>query len=276
MATRCVGGDMRFCRCLAKLVLCVVVLAAAGCKEILYSDLSETEANEMVAALAAFNIGSTRTRDKDGIYALNVDSSYVADAIVILRAEGYPREKFATLGDVFNSDGIISTPFAQHARFIHAINQELSHALTSVSGVRSAKVLTTIPVPARYDRTLPSATASVTIHYESDFDVQANVSNFKRMVAAAVPNLDYENVTVSLFKARRNVTLVPVAAADVLPETTELGLVPTEPTAMQIFAGVTTAHDVMRLLSLLAFLAAALIAINLFVKRRHSRRSKNA
>ena len=65
-------------------------LVLAGCKDVLHSDPSETEANEMVAVLAAGGISAGRERDKAGTYALKVDGALVADAVVILRRAGYP------------------------------------------------------------------------------------------------------------------------------------------------------------------------------------------
>lgn len=249
----------------------VMTLFVVGCKEVLYSDLTEIEANEMVAVLAASSVPSSRERDKDGIYALSVDETYVAEAVVLLRAEGYPKEKFQSLGDVFNSDGIIGTPFEQHARFIHAMNEELSHTLSSISGVRSAKVLTTAPVPGRYERTTPPATASVTVHYEDGFDANGNIGNFKRLVASAVPNLEYENVIVTIFKAGGIITAEPVFEPAILsgPD------VSIEPVKMGLLAYMSpSVQEIARVISIFAFLAATLLAIS-FLRNRDIERKSN-
>lgn len=248
----------------------LTVVVVAGCKEVLYSDLSEIEANEMVAVLAASDIASSRMRDKDGIYALSVDEVYVAEAVVLLRAEGYPKEKFQSLGDIFNSDGIIGTPFEQNARFIHAMNEELSHALSSISGVRSAKVLTTAPVAGRYERSAPAATASVTVHYEEGFDATGNIGNFKRLVASAVPNLEYENVTVTVFKAGGIISTMPAATETVLP----VSDVKVEPVKMSLLPdGSWDIQQAGRVMSILSFLAAALLAVKFLYRHDRNRRA---
>jgi type III secretion protein J len=182
-------------------VLVGLVLALTACKEDLYTALPERDANEMVAVLAAQGISSSRSRDKDGAYALQVESADVPAAITILRDQGFPREPFQTLGDVFSADGAFSTPFEQHSRYLHAMNQELSATISAIDGVRSARVLVTAPQRERFDQEEPRATAAVAIHYEAGQDIQSKLPSIKTLVAHALPNLNYDDVAVALFEA---------------------------------------------------------------------------
>lgn len=184
-----------------KALLLIAVLVVSGCKEVLFSNLDETEANEMVAVLAAAGLPASRSRDKDNVYELLVHKEHVAAATTLLRKDGFPRPKFQTLGDVFSADGIVGTPFEQHARYIFAMNEELSHTISSISGVQSARVFVTSPPKDRYARTPPVASASVTINYENGFDMRREVSKIKTIVAHSVPNLNYDKVAVALFAA---------------------------------------------------------------------------
>ncbi|WP_296428268.1 type III secretion system inner membrane ring lipoprotein SctJ [Yoonia sp.] len=187
----------------------LLALALGGCKEVLYSELAEREANEMVAVLASEGIGASRERDKKGIYTISVESVDIAAAVTLLRAANLPQEKFESFGDVFSAEGIISTPFEQQARYVYALNQELSHTLTSLDGIRTARVLITSPPQGRYDRTPPPATASVTIEHPRDVDITKQVSTIKSIVAHAVPNLDYDDVAVALFAAGGPIMMAP-------------------------------------------------------------------
>ncbi len=182
-------------------LILVAALSLMGCKEVLYSGLDENQANEMVSALAASGVSASRERDKKGIYSVLVDETMVATSITLLKNQGLPRERFQSLGDVFSAEGIVGTPFEQQARFIHAMNQELSHTVTSIDGVRSARVLVTSPPRGRYEQTAPAASASVVIHYEADFDERKYVSTIKTVVAHSLPNLGYEDVAVAMFPA---------------------------------------------------------------------------
>jgi type III secretion protein J len=184
-------------RKLAVTMACCLTLA--GCKEVLFSGLEEAEANEMVAILAAAGLESGRERDKDNVYSLLVEGGDVATATTLLGNQGYPKPKFETLGGVFSAEGIVGTPFEQHVRYIHAMNQELSKTITSISGVKSARVFITAPPKDRYEKAAPPASASVTINHEPGFDAQADVSKIKMIVAHSVPSLDYDDVAVALF-----------------------------------------------------------------------------
>lgn len=182
-------------------LILVAALSLMGCKEVLYSGLDENQANEMVSALAASGVSASRERDKKGIYSVLVDEAVVATSITLLKNQGLPRERFQSLGDVFSSEGIVGTPFEQQARFIHAMNQELSHTVTSIDGIRSARVLVTSPPRGRYEQSAPAASASVVIHHEADFDERMYVSTIKSVVAHSLPNLSYEDVAVAMFPA---------------------------------------------------------------------------
>ncbi|MEL6639704.1 MAG: type III secretion inner membrane ring lipoprotein SctJ [Pseudomonadota bacterium] len=180
-------------------LIALCLLAVSGCKEVLFSNLDEIQANEMVAVLAVAGIGSSRERDKDQSYSVLVEGAHVATATTILRNEGFPRKNYESLGDVFSAQGIVGTPFEQQARYVHAMNQELSHTISTIHGIQSARVLVTAPVRDRYAREDPKATASVTINYEPSFDAEHNVSRIKMIVAHSMSNLAYDDVALALF-----------------------------------------------------------------------------
>ncbi|MFQ6550981.1 type III secretion system inner membrane ring lipoprotein SctJ [Aestuariibius insulae] len=177
------------------------LLFISGCKEVLYSDLGEREANEMVAVLAAVNIDTSRERTKKGAYSILVSADQVPVSVTVLKNAGYPKAQFLSLGDVFSTEGIVGTPFEQQARYLHAMNEELSNTITSIDGIRNARVLVTSPPRGRYDRELPKARASVTVHYEPELDIKEHVPSIKLIVAYAMPNLSYDDVAVASFLA---------------------------------------------------------------------------
>jgi type III secretion protein J len=175
--------------------------ALVGCKEVLYSNLGETEVNEMVAILQAADVSSDRTVDKDGNYSLLVEKYNIGPSVVLLRGEGLPRKKFNSLGDVFSDEGIVGTPFEERARFMYALHQELSETISSIDGVRDARVHVVLPETQRFDREQKQASAAVAIHHFADFDAHALVPTIKTLLEHSVPDLAYENVSVALFSS---------------------------------------------------------------------------
>lgn len=182
--------------------IAVLALTLAACNSQLYGGLSDREANAMVAVLAQSGIKATRTASQDGSYSINVGTGDVADAISILAAQGYPKQRFADLGDVFRDDGLVSTPFKERARFNFAISQELSKSISDIEGVLTARVHVVIPEKSAIARSqTDAATASVFIHLDGTRDMTARIPVIKQLVAHAVPGLTYENVAVAMFAA---------------------------------------------------------------------------
>jgi type III secretion protein J len=214
-----------FARRLMIPVMLCVTLSLTGCKEVLYSSLTEVEANEMVAILDASGISAGRQRDKEGNYALEVETDKIASAVTVLRNAGYPQQRFKSLGEVFASEGLVGTPFEERARFMFALNEELSRTISSIDGIRNARVQVMIPASEKYSKTAPVSTASVAILFESGYDLSPVVPNIKTLVAHSVPDLDYDNVAVSLFPVdvpeRSN---LPVGVNT--PEVISMGILP--------------------------------------------------
>ena len=69
-----------------------LVLALAGCKVELYSGLSETEANEVVAALADGRIAARKEHMEGADWQVQVDEDRVGAALELLRAQGLSPE----------------------------------------------------------------------------------------------------------------------------------------------------------------------------------------
>ena len=72
-----------FIRAMAALALAALL---AGCQVALYSNLTETEANQIVAALGAGDIGAAKERVEGGQWQVSVDEHQLARALDLLRA----------------------------------------------------------------------------------------------------------------------------------------------------------------------------------------------
>ncbi len=186
----------------SKLRIATLLLAGlflAGCQEVLYSELSEKDANEMVAQLLLSGIPAKRERDTATTYSVTVDEADLAVAVTILKNAGLPREQFASMGDIFGDSGVVGTPFEERARFAHALNEELSHTITQIKGVERAEVHVVVPPEDRFGKTSQKARASVAIFHDKSFDPTVYAGRIKTLVAFAVPNLQIEDVATAFF-----------------------------------------------------------------------------
>ena len=184
-----------------------LALLLSACKTELYSHLDEREANEMVAILIDRNIPADRAVDeKDHSYAVNVEKAQFADAVELLKKFGYPRQKFATVPDIFPNDGLVASPIAERARYLYAIDQDLSHTISEIDGVLSARVQVVVPDndPMRQaPSSVPSA--SVFIRHAKEAALSGLVPQIKTMVANSVAGVAYDHVTVILVPAESQI-----------------------------------------------------------------------
>jgi len=181
-------------------------LMLAGCQSELYTDLDQRQANEIVATLLQHGIAAERTFGKDDRVSVSVDSSRFADAVTILNDNGLPRQKFATLGDVFKRDGLVSSPVQESAQMIYALSQELSRTVSDIDGVLTARVLLVLPQNDPLSEKVVPSSASVFIRHRADMPIEHLVPQIKMLVADGVAGLSYDKVSV---------ILVPVQTHDV-------------------------------------------------------------
>ncbi|HET7868300.1 MAG TPA: type III secretion inner membrane ring lipoprotein SctJ, partial [Burkholderiaceae bacterium] len=164
--------------------LCLAAaLLLSGCKVALYSSLNEQEANQIVAALAAEGIAAAKERQEGEQWQVQVDEARLGAALDTLRAQGLPNDRYVSMGDVFQKQGLVSTPVEERMRYIYAVSQELSQTLRSVDGVIAARVHVVIPAnDPLSDRVRPSS-AAVFIKHRPDVDLRLLTPAVKDMVA---------------------------------------------------------------------------------------------
>jgi type III secretion protein J len=184
-------------RRLARLIaLAALLCMLQACKTELYTNLSEREANSMVAALLHQGIPAGRVVQKDGRLTVTVAEDRFAEAMTILDEAGLPRQDFANLGQVFKSNGLVSSPVQERAQLIYALSEELAHTVSEVDGVVSARVHVVLPDNDLLKRNVAPSSASVFIRYEAGMDVQRLIPQIKTLVANGISGLSYDGVSV--------------------------------------------------------------------------------
>jgi type III secretion protein J len=188
-------------RRLALAASCTVAVLLAACSEQeLYSDLTERQANEMVAALRSTGIEAEKTA-RDGHFSVLTAGSDFSRAVQVLNAQGLPRETFDTMGKIFKREGFVSSPLEEHARLMHAMSQEISNTLANIDGVVTARVHLVVPERNPLaDKPQPAA-AAVFIKHRPDKDLSGETAQIKALVVNSIEGLAYDNVTVALFPA---------------------------------------------------------------------------
>jgi type III secretion protein J len=237
-------------RMLRNIGVVALLLALAACKVELYSGLNEQEANEIVAALTAERLDAGKERMDNNEWQVQIDQGNLAAALNVLRAQGLPRARYISMGDVFQKQGLVSTPSEERMRYIFAVSQELSQTLRSVDGVVDARVHVVVPANDPLNDKVRPSSAAVFIKHRPDVDLRLLAPTVKDMVAHSIEGLDHDRVSLSLFEARRG----PMPASD-LP-------------ARPLVAGLLSQQSTIVLIGLLVAAALCLVALPTLLRRQ--------
>lgn len=192
----------------------LLIFALAGCQKVeLYSNLSEKEGNEILAVLLAHDIPATKARTKESV-KIAVAEEHVAAAIETLRRYGFPRDRFTDLGQIFQKQGLISSPLEERVRYTFGLSQMIAETLNQIDGVLSARVLIVLPEDSQFGKTTPPSSASVFIKYLPGLGVEEAIPRIKMIVQNSVDGLGYDNISVVLFPARETPTVAVSSAPD--------------------------------------------------------------
>jgi type III secretion protein J len=177
-----------------------MVLTGCGTKD-LYTNLSEGEANEMIAILNRSTIDAQKTAGTEGTFTVTVPSEKFSDSVDLLKKQGLPRDKFTGIGQVFTKSGLVSSPTEERIRFMFALSQGIAETLTHIDGVVTARVHLVLPDNNPLaDKVTPSS-AAVFIKYRRTSQVESQIPEIKNLVINSIEGLTYEKVSVALFPA---------------------------------------------------------------------------
>ena len=182
-------------------LLAACLLITACQEQVLHSKLSESEANEMLAVLYANGVDASKLEDKDGTFRVDTGKSGFTKAVSVLQLHGLPRERFQSLGQVFEKDGFVSSPLEERARLNYALSQEIAHTITNIDGVVLARVHLAVPKKEHLSDSAAPSSASVFVKHRPDVDLTPSIPKIKSLVVTGFENLPYDNVTVGLFPA---------------------------------------------------------------------------
>jgi type III secretion protein J len=173
---------------IALLISLVFMLNGCGDRVELHRQLSEQEANEVIAELADKHIRAQKSPAKDGV-VVAVNAADISRAVRTLEAAGLPRIARTTLGDTFRKEGVISTPLEERARYIYALSQELEATLSNIDGVIVARVHVVLPERIAPGEPVQPASASVFIKHDPRLDPDNIRARVRRMVASSIPGM---------------------------------------------------------------------------------------
>lgn len=173
-------------RALRLLLIGLLASLLQACNTDLYTNLSERDANAMVAVLLRGGIPAERKAQDNGQLKVVVDESRFAEAMTLLDNAGLPQQSFSNMGEVFKGNGLVSSPVQERAQMIYALSEELSHSVSQIDGIVAARVHVVLPDNDLLKRVISPSSASVLVRYDPGTDINTLIPQIKTLVANGI------------------------------------------------------------------------------------------
>lgn len=204
---------MSCCRRVLLPLLAALLLSLCGCREELYSSLSESDANEMISTLLKRGVNAQKVSEGKGLYSVTVDEEEMVRALDIIREHNLPRAAYQDLGKIFTGQAMISSQLEEQSRLAFGISQELSATFSKITGVLDSRVHVVLVQHEQSSGVTTPPSAAVFIRHLPDSPVVNMVGEIKETAARAVPGLSQERVSVMLESFREKI--IPPAVKQV-------------------------------------------------------------
>lgn len=184
------------------LLIMAMGVALAGCEKMatLYSNLEESQANAVMAALLTENIRCQKTPGDEGAWDVQIEDGKFAQAAMLCERRGLPRKAHLGVGECFKKTGMVSSPSEERIRFMDAVAQDLAKTIEMIDGVVNARVHVVLPENDPFAKHALPSSAAVAIRTRWDVDLAENIPQVKSLVKNAIEGLSFEKITVTLFQ----------------------------------------------------------------------------
>lgn len=181
---------------IAALVVAVVVGGAfylnKPAYETLYVGLQRSDVNQIGLVLGEAGIGFDVAADGTTVL---VPAGKTAQARMLLAEKGLPMSSNAGY-ELFDNVGSLGlTTFMQQITRVRALEGEIARTIQSISGIKAARVHIVMPERASFRQEEQKPSASVVVRTQGG-SASRRANAIRHLVAAAVPGLDAEEVTI--------------------------------------------------------------------------------
>ncbi|MFB9981730.1 flagellar basal-body MS-ring/collar protein FliF [Mesorhizobium kowhaii] len=158
----------------------------------LYVGLDRADVNQIGLVLGEAGIGFDVGADGTSVL---VPAGTTAQARMLLAEKGLPTSANAGY-ELFDNVGSLGlTSFMQQITRVRALEGEIARTIQSISGIKAARVHIVMSERANFRRDEQQPSASVVIRY-TGIDAEKSAMSIRHLVAAAVPGLSADKVTV--------------------------------------------------------------------------------
>lgn len=197
--------------------VCLPLLTSCESRKIIVNALDEREANEILVFLSNKGIDAVKVQSvaaaggggaaKIVLWDISVAGDQALEAMSMLNQAGLPRRRSQNLLNIFTGAGLVPSEMEQKIRYQAGLAEQIASTIRKIDGILDAEVQISFPEEDPLNPTgekKQKITASVYVKHNGVLDDPNShlVTKIKRLVAASVPGLDYDYVTVIGERAR--------------------------------------------------------------------------
>ena len=195
---------------------CLIIPLLTSCdrRKTIVNGLDEKEANEIVVFLSTKGVDAIKVQSAEGggagqkiaLWDISVSADQATNALSILNQHGLPRRRGQSLLGIFSEVGLVPSEMQEKIRYQAGLAEQIASTIRKIDGVLDAEVQISFPEedPLNPGKNKGEITASVYVKHSGVLDDPNThlVTKIKRLVAASVTGLKYDNVTVIPDRAR--------------------------------------------------------------------------
>ncbi|MBI6528194.1 type III secretion inner membrane ring lipoprotein SctJ [Proteus vulgaris] len=193
----------------AKSLLCALLFCLfpllSGCKDqSLLTGLNQRQTTQVQAVLQKHHITTTQIALGKGLFDITVKKEDFAIAVQILEQYQLPTNARIEVTQIFPSDALVSSPQAEKARLISALEQRLEQSLITIDHIIDARVHISYPLSLS-ERGISAPHASALIFYEENtLDGDQLSEDVRAFINNAFSDMSINNITVLLYSRNIN------------------------------------------------------------------------
>jgi type III secretion protein J len=178
------------------------------------NSLDEREANEILVFLESKGINANKMQSAGGgtgaskivLWDVSVNEKDAIQAMALLNQAGLPRKRSQNLLSIFSNVGLVPSERQDKIRYEAGLAEQIASVIRKIDGVLDAEVQLSFPEedPLSPGKTKGKITASVYVKHNGVLDDPNShlITKIKRLVAASITGLNFNDVTVISDRAR--------------------------------------------------------------------------
>ncbi|HEC8329698.1 TPA: type III secretion inner membrane ring lipoprotein SctJ [Providencia rettgeri] len=181
---------------LKKLLLISFITVLVGCdNQLLLSDLSQRQSNEVLAILQEHGIEANRKHDNKTGDSIRISPDNFVLAVDLLRRYNLPSKDPVEIIQAFPGDSLVASPQAERTRLLSLIEQRLEQSLLSIPNVVNARVHVSYPLNGN-NAVKQIQKISSLVTYSGNEDPKMMMNKIKLFLNNSFAETTYDNISV--------------------------------------------------------------------------------